>query len=685
MAGGRVERLRERLAPLLGVLSESARADLEEVFELAERGAAAESGAWVERTAAESAAAVVAEGGAVEPATPIEAPASLRHVIIDVLAGSAEPMRVRDITDAARARGWSTQSANPGHVVAAVLSSRPEFVAVRRGFYALRPALGDEAAEAPARVATEAPIAADTSVAAEAAVATAPPAEPQSIEAALRIATASIRSVPASELHPPPPVASTAAPRPTSGTAATTSSEAASDAHRELEFLLRHVEEARADTAVLAPSLLRLQITSWIARARALRDRARGDVRVERETGRVAAELGTLCKLWWPGSVEALKIDTRPLDVARSFRALDGAGPSLSWSDVGDALDAALAEAWAEPGFDDGWADSRALCEDERFVGPRLDLAEGVLARIGTPIGERPTGRASFEIAASDLTALIEAARGVRWVRGVATDGARWGAIIGRLRWLAATHPQLGRGPLGPILKEDQWPGTSGWGFDHVLRAEEQAALRADLDDPDLDLLAWLTRAIDVFDTLELARALGDRREQVEGIEPSALMSRRVRGRLRKLRANMGLADAGGAAPPVTEAPRDDEPSVETTAATSDPFGSVRRVLHERLTGTRALFISNREDGVLQSKVATAFGLELEWCVASPRRMGAASDAIRGGRYDVILSATGFQDHTMDAAFSRAAKDSGTLYVRVNRGRPAACARAIARELGVTS
>jgi hypothetical protein len=63
----------------------------------------------------------------------------------------------------------------------------------------------------------------------------------------------------------------------------------------------------------------------------------------------------------------------------------------------------------------------------------------------------------------------------------------------------------------------------------------------------------------------------------------------------------------------------------------------------------------------------------------------AQCERIKGGAYDLVLSATGFQVHGVDGALVRAAHAASVPYVRVNRGRPATCVQAIAREFGLSS
>jgi hypothetical protein len=51
--------------------------------------------------------------------------------------------------------------------------------------------------------------------------------------------------------------------------------------------------------------------------------------------------------------------------------------------------------------------------------------------------------------------------------------------------------------------------------------------------------------------------------------------------------------------------------------------------------------------------------------------------------YDLVMSATGFQGHSIDATLGRETKACGLPYVRVNRGRLTTCVRALARQFGL--
>jgi hypothetical protein len=579
------------------------------------------------------------EKHAVEAARDSEANTGMRARIRRVLERRGAPMRFKDITEELASEGWTTRSDRPRDVVASAIRASDEFEIVDRATAGLRK--WSSGAARPAIVEVAAPR---------------DERPPRERPPAIRSAEAVVEEE--------------------SGIYERSPESTALDV--ELGFLLRHVADARPDAAVLAPLYQRKQLTAWIARARAISDRGGGRREVVRSTGKVAAELSALAKLWWPGSVEALKLQASPADALAPF-AKDVDGAELTWEIVADRLDAQMEGAYDDPHFDDGWNDTRWLCDDERFAGSHLDHAETLLARAGTPLAEPPGNRASLRIDAKSLRDLVQAARGLRWVRGVATDGLRWGLCMGRMRWIAAGHPLARESALPHVLAAEYQPLGAGWGFDEELRHEKRQWLATELAlVTEADLPAWLMRAIDVFDNPDLASLLSARRGELARIDPARLESRRARSRIRKLVEAMGVVVSAPAAGPSV-------PEVDREPEAMPRFASARALIGERLSGNRTLFISNRADPSLEETLASAFGLDIDWCVATPRRVDAAASSIRNGKYDLILSATGFQTHAMDATFARAAHDSTTPYIRVNRGRPTACARAIERELGASS
>jgi hypothetical protein len=76
-------------------------------------------------------------------------------------------------------------------------------------------------------------------------------------------------------------------------------------------------------------------------------------------------------------------------------------------------------------------------------------------------------------------------------------------------------------------------------------------------------------------------------------------------------------------------------------------------------------------------------GIRVSGCDGSLRRVQAQCARISSGAYEMVISATGFQEHGTDAALNCACKPARVPYIRVGRGRPLACVQALAREFGL--
>ncbi|MCK6546437.1 hypothetical protein L6R52_11355 [Myxococcota bacterium] len=100
------------------------------------------------------------------------------------------------------------------------------------------------------------------------------------------------------------------------------------------------------------------------------------------------------------------------------------------------------------------------------------------------------------------------------------------------------------------------------------------------------------------------------------------------------------------------------------------------------MSGKRMVFVSNRRDPDLQARLKDALpSATLDWRVAEPKRLEQLGEAIQQGAYDVVLGALGFQSQDTDHLLAKACRLAGVRYVRVNRGRPIVCLRALARDL----
>jgi hypothetical protein len=458
----------------------------------------------------------------------------------------------------------------------------------------------------------------------------------------------------------------------------------------DLQTVASRVEGGIPEAALMAPPLQKLHVLAWISRARALEHEAGRNRSASDATGAIARRLTTLCKTWWPGSVRALQLDATPERASRE----QGLPPATRWLEVAEAAEARLEQLIAEPPSDDGWRDTPVLSPPPDDGGREIAFAIRTIERLVAPIDTIPTNDPPKPLTTNDELQLEDAAARLRWSRPVAPDPERWGAALGRLRWLVA-HKRGGQ-RLARLLEPSLVPRPT-WATEAQAARSRLVALTAP-PDGDRELLAWLLAVFDAVDGPTLATRLKTT-TTVSGraVAPLVLAitendlpknDRRMRRRLRQLHSLMTggtgkVADAPaiageGAAAAAAAAP---EPEDTTPRPTYDEriFAHVKT----KLPTASALFVSNREDPMLRERLTKALGWEIEWSTAEPRRISAIASAIGRGKYKVVLSATGFQDHSTDISLARAASASNTLYVRVNRGRIAACARALARELGI--
>jgi hypothetical protein len=474
----------------------------------------------------------------------------------------------------------------------------------------------------------------------------------------------------------------------------------ASEALEAVEKQMATIEERVGHLARMSADRQRLFMMVWICRARSIEEAFTGTRDVEQAVARVARRLTDFGKMFWPGSVRALQLSARPADVRRELHASFASDPA-NWREATVLAERLLEEHLAksnDAGLDeDGWADG--VARTPRHGDPDALLAE-IDAELKTLLAhatDAPSPRGA-DISGAELERVVTDIRKLRWIRGAVRDDLAWGVAIGRARRAvqalgergvrlreALDHRTKPSTPWAKVLGEvhqDQ-AAPSGESPD-VLRTELPAASVTKEG-----LLGWLIRAFDVINTPDLVALLVPLKGELDNFGEDTLnhSDRRVRRRLRELVKRVAAAAAGEPEPqaPKSETvPRDDEPVVDDKIA-AHALDELASRVRGKTEGRRALFVSNREDPELGARLTELLGIDITWCDGSLRRVQAQCERIKGGGYDLILSATGFQVHGVDGALSRAASAGSVPYVRVNRGRPVACVQAIAREFGLFS
>ena len=460
-----------------------------------------------------------------------------------------------------------------------------------------------------------------------------------------------------------------------------------------LDAMLHDIDAQLPRLAKKSPERQRFQLLGWICRARAYEELLPDARPVTIAVQRVARRLSEVGKMLWPGSVRALQLATTPADTMEPH-ATDS--PPGTWADAAARAEMRHREHIRKAtlaGFDeDGWIDAHATVpappHPDAVLAQTVKELEALLARSGDALTDE-----------HDLATIVRIAQTLRWIRETTQDHLAWGLAMGRLRRLA-----LPLGAPGSLLRKTIDPAhrpASSWipvpagPSEAALLEESSAKLRADLADlaglADLaepgtgedTILPWLLRAFDVFSTPALADMLRSRRGQVTALSDIAATyeDRRIRRRLRDLiqrLASGGVEDSPSSARREIAVAKDEEPESEDDSTLRQLCDSVK----QHTEGRRVLFASNRFDAKLEARLTELLGVKMAGCDGGPRRVQSQCERIAQGSYDLVLSATGFQDHAVDGALAHAASLAGIPYVRVNRGRPLACAQAIVRELG---
>jgi len=450
-----------------------------------------------------------------------------------------------------------------------------------------------------------------------------------------------------------------------------------------LDALAARIDASRLEASRLSPRRQRLLLLSWLAEARSWQSDPRG-VGVTTSVLAIVKKLRVLTESWWPGTVSAFQVHTTPASTrSRDLRGFATETPQ-TWSDVARLATEALRkveEEEAAAGWDaEGWADRAQTLPPPADPEGMLDALVAELEAAGGPLdGPQPKGGEVPQ--AQDLERW---ARRLRWLRGASPEDLRWGAAAARLRFWAqqpggfSTAAQYLDPAYRPprtwstLFEANERRNQEARTLEQVLRSVPAAG--AD----DRALLAWLDRALPLTSSHQntILQACAGLHDRVLELDEAQLgeSDRRIRRRLQKLKQAISM--------------REEEPAPEAhelVAQEEEP--QEPEILPDELLaltkGKRALFVGNRNDGALQERLQEMLDLEkLEWSEATPRRVDAAVDAIAARTYDLVLGATGFMGHKYDARLARACRIAGIPYVRADRGRPGAVARALSRDLG---
>lgn len=469
---------------------------------------------------------------------------------------------------------------------------------------------------------------------------------------------------------------------------------------QELDILEDRLRDMLPDLAIFTRELQRMGLIAFIARARQIALRVH-DERVENTVRRFAGKLTELAQEFWPGSVRSLQLRATPLDAGADLRLADG-GRLHDWAEAAEVAERMIDEkrnAMSDAGLDDwGWIDYAACFPAPNDPDARLEALRVQMARVL----EGPDADKRLQVEGMEvLQELQRWAKEARWLRPHVEDRHTWGRLMGRLRWAVTRLPRDLRAALDVLLDENRRqpkPWSQELGEDPLAKQRkkqrkellykkpEGSAARPDV------VAAWLEEAFslgDAFGTVEIAERIEDLGDIVLALpsDESSGRDRKYRRRLKLLQDDLERRRNPNAAPEraADDGDGDDEP-VDQSRDIDEGEQGFRHLLAEvrlRVEGRRALFVSNRADPALKDKLERELGMIIEWAEIDPRRLQARIESVKQRSYDLVLSATGFQGHSVDTTLGRETRAAGLPYVRVHRGRLTSCVRALARSFGL--
>lgn len=471
----------------------------------------------------------------------------------------------------------------------------------------------------------------------------------------------------------------------------------------ELEVLDERLRALLPELAGFSRDLQRLGFIAFIARARHISQRT-ADPRVETVVRRIAGRLGELAEQFWPGSVRALQLRATPLQAGADMDLPDG-GRLHDWAEAAESAERLIEErrqTLDKRGLDDaGWADLERCYPAPNDPEARLEVLRNAMEKhFGRLDAKSPsdTDRELQHNADKFAIELVKWAKELRWLRPHVEDRIRWGQAIGRLRWAATRLPRDHRPMIDMVLHEEYRPNKP-WahelGEDPIAKAKKKLRKALLQKKPEGDkatpeaVSRWLGEAFDLgdgFATAEIAERITEWNPIVLALpnDETVDKDRKYRRRLKLLQDEIERRQRGDAP---GEATAEAELEGEVKALEPDEGDlAFRRLLarvRDRVEGKSALFVSNRADPMLKERLERELGVQIDWAEIDPRRIQSRIESVRRMSYDLVMSATGFQGHSIDATLGRETKACGLPYVRVNRGRLTTCVRALARQFGL--
>jgi hypothetical protein len=474
----------------------------------------------------------------------------------------------------------------------------------------------------------------------------------------------------------------------------------AEEALERLEAQKKDILAAIPDLDGLSPQLIQLILLHWVARMRYVEECCPESRAVHERGHEIARIVQGQAFHHWPGYVPALQLEAMPGDCRATLTVRPEDEPLDCWQKVSVLAERELSELETSRDLDaNGWGDQAALDPPPNAPDALLEEVAHRFEKLSRDWrGEHRLPREEALRGPKLRGALDELARKIRWLRGCVEDVETWGRVIGSLRRVAEKRknylPELAS-VLDPAAspKAGTWARSLGQNPRKKIRQREIRRLYEERPERDSDpesVKAWFIRAVELeIDQDRIRHHLRPHRSVVESWTAADFPGqphRRTRRLVPKLQSH--LSDAPD---PEQEAVLESEyesclaGAKAEPAVPEDPQARRRARVLPAIRNQRVLFITNRADPNLQRTLQEQLEpKDLDWLIAEARKVDAAAEAIAGGKYDLVLCATGFVGHSSERVIRTACERADRVpYIRAYKGRYASVLRSIERDLGL--
>lgn len=463
-----------------------------------------------------------------------------------------------------------------------------------------------------------------------------------------------------------------------------------------LHEILTEIQDERDDVAMMSTLHQRVHLSSWIFRARSVQEQLPCHRMVEETVHTIALKLTSFCKKYWPGSVRALQVEATPFAAISTL----GRAPVKSiskWSQAAEWVEEYIEDLEERVGGQDeyGWIDQASLTppapDASKVLEEVVDRLHQIMPGMITATPEVRAQALSVESLKNAESQMVLCAGLLRWIRRSCLDRETWGSAMGALRWAAhfADLTRVRTWVSDITVPRQSWatevdrdPRVNALNkMKHEVISSAPTAMTSREQ-----LVQWLQNAFTAFTNPQIVKLAPESKQDLLALtnEDFSSADRNIRSRLRKLQTIIRTGeDVSRASIPKIETLSLAKAETITTISVETVEDILRDAVREKTRGKRMLFVSNRKDEPLRTRLETELACEVALRDGgSDRKLEAILASIGSQSYDMVLMATGFSTHACDASLARAAKAASIPYVRVNKGRPLATIRALARTFG---